>query len=151
MVSAELRAHFTSGRITVDDFSERLGDALRAETVADLNNTLRDLPPVPGSPRPWAAPVTVPDWDGRRPHRPSLQYVSCFGYRHTPEWAERSARRHLGRYMRVMALLIVIWALTGFGYFWPVWPMVFWGFFVGRRFIRARRYADSHAGSAPGY
>jgi hypothetical protein len=29
-----------------------------------------------------------------------------------------------------MALLIAIWALSGAGYFWPVWPLVGWGFFV---------------------
>ena len=26
-----------------------------------------------------------------------------------------------------MALLVVIWALTGAGYFWPIWPMLGWG------------------------
>ena len=37
---------------------------------------------------------------------------------------------HLWSYLQVMALLIVIWALTGADYFWPIWPMVGWGFFV---------------------
>jgi hypothetical protein len=27
-----------------------------------------------------------------------------------------------------MALLVAIWALTGMGYFWPVWPALGWGF-----------------------
>jgi hypothetical protein len=27
----------------------------------------------------------------------------------------------------VMVLLVVIWAVTGAGYFWPVWPMLGWG------------------------
>jgi hypothetical protein len=26
-----------------------------------------------------------------------------------------------------MALLLGIWALTGMGYFWPIWPMMGWG------------------------
>ena len=26
-----------------------------------------------------------------------------------------------------MALLLAIWALTGAGYFWPVWPALGWG------------------------
>jgi hypothetical protein len=34
---------------------------------------------------------------------------------------------HLRSYLAVMALLVVIWALTGMGYFWPVWPMLGWG------------------------
>jgi hypothetical protein len=34
---------------------------------------------------------------------------------------------HLRTYLGVMALLVVIWALTGMGYFWPIWPAVGWG------------------------
>ena len=30
-------------------------------------------------------------------------------------------------YVAVMALLVAIWALTGMGYFWPIWPMLGWG------------------------
>ena len=34
---------------------------------------------------------------------------------------------HLRSYLGVMALLVAIWALTGMGYFWPIWPMLGWG------------------------
>jgi hypothetical protein len=34
---------------------------------------------------------------------------------------------HLRLYLGVMALLVVIWALAGMGYFWPAWPAVGWG------------------------
>jgi hypothetical protein len=27
-------------------------------------------------------------------------------------------------------LLVAIWALTGMGYFWPVWPILGWGVFA---------------------
>ena len=27
-------------------------------------------------------------------------------------------------------LLVAIWALTGMGYFWPVWPILGWGMFA---------------------
>ena len=36
-------------------------------------------------------------------------------------------RRHragLARVVQIAALLVAIWALTGAGYFWPVWPIV---------------------------
>ena len=39
----------------------------------------------------------------------------------------REFREHLRTYLSVMALLVVIWALTGAGYFWPVWPILGWG------------------------
>lgn len=36
-------------------------------------------------------------------------------------------RLHLSLYGAVNCMLIVIWALTGMGYFWPVWPLMGWG------------------------
>jgi hypothetical protein len=39
-------------------------------------------------------------------------------------------RPELRVFVAVMALLILIWALSGAGYFWPLWPLVGWGFFV---------------------
>jgi hypothetical protein len=30
-------------------------------------------------------------------------------------------------YLIVNALLVVIWAATGAGYFWPIWPIAGWG------------------------
>ena len=39
-------------------------------------------------------------------------------------------------YLAVSALLIVIWALSGAGYFWPMWPILGWGLCVAPRFAR---------------
>ena len=54
-------------------------------------------------------------------------------------------REHLRTYLAVMALLVVIWALTGTGYFWPVWPALGWGIGLlshrGTRRIRPPRRA----------
>jgi hypothetical protein len=36
-------------------------------------------------------------------------------------------KSHLYAFLAVNAGLIAIWALTGMGYFWPVWPLVGWG------------------------
>ena len=36
-------------------------------------------------------------------------------------------REHLSVYLAVQTLLLAIWALTGMGYFWPVWPAMGWG------------------------
>ena len=35
---------------------------------------------------------------------------------------------HLRAYVSVSVMLVAIWALTGAGYFWPVWPALGWGF-----------------------
>lgn len=41
--------------------------------------------------------------------------------------AKRDFRTHLVVYLVVNAALVVIWAATGAGYFWPIWPIVGWG------------------------
>jgi hypothetical protein len=38
--------------------------------------------------------------------------------RHAPEWSV---------FLQVNALLIAIWAVSGAGYFWPAWVLVWWG------------------------
>jgi hypothetical protein len=37
---------------------------------------------------------------------------------------------HLRSYLTVMALLVAIWAASGMGYFWPIWPILGWGFAI---------------------
>ena len=36
----------------------------------------------------------------------------------------------LRTFVATSILLVAIWALTGMGYFWPVWPILGWGLFV---------------------
>ena len=36
----------------------------------------------------------------------------------------------LASFLATSVLLVAIWALTGMGYFWPVWPILGWGVFV---------------------
>ena len=40
--------------------------------------------------------------------------------------AKREFRVHLGIYVLVNTMLIVIWAATGANYFWPIWPIGGW-------------------------
>ncbi|MDH3248930.1 MAG: 2TM domain-containing protein [Acidimicrobiia bacterium] len=41
--------------------------------------------------------------------------------------ARRDFRTHAAVYVIVNALLVVIWAASGAGYFWPIWPIAGWG------------------------
>ena len=52
-------------------------------------------------------------------------------------------RPELGAFLATSVLLLAIWALTGMGYFWPVWPILGWGAFVvpGARERACRRSA----------
>ena len=40
---------------------------------------------------------------------------------------KRAYQRQVQQYLLVNAILIVIWAATGQGYFWPIWPIFGWG------------------------
>jgi hypothetical protein len=44
-----------------------------------------------------------------------------------PRRRDPSLRPHVTSYVLVMAGLVALWALSGFGYFWPIWPMLGWG------------------------
>ena len=41
--------------------------------------------------------------------------------------ARRALRTHALVYLAVNTLLVVIWAATGGGYFWPIWAIAGWG------------------------
>ncbi len=41
--------------------------------------------------------------------------------------SKRDFRNHLAIYVVINAMLVVIWAATGAGYFWPIWAMAGWG------------------------
>jgi DUF1707 SHOCT-like domain/2TM domain len=45
-------------------------------------------------------------------------------------WLRRWLQSHLATYAIVNGGLIAIWAAAGFGYFWPVWPMIGWGMVI---------------------
>jgi len=55
---------------------------------------------------------------------------------------------HLFVYLVVNSFLIGIWAFTGAGYFWPVWPMLGWGvpLMLGMRgcSVGSRRHELAH-------
>ena len=41
--------------------------------------------------------------------------------------AKRGFLQNLASYVVVNAFLVVVWALSGQGYFWPIWVMAGWG------------------------
>src|SRR3954454_14330160 len=101
-VAKRLREHYGEGRLSDDDLSERIDAAYRARTISELEALTVDLPSTQGP--------------GRRRPRSAL---------------ETSVRIHLTTYLVVNLLLIGIWAASGGGYFWPIWPILGWGIGVG--------------------
>jgi Domain of unknown function (DUF1707) len=95
-----LREHGAAGRLDVDELEQRIGAAYGARTRGDLAALLDDLPSAPAR---QTRPVVR-----NRTHRTH----------HGGDW---------GLFLRVSVLLILIWAVTGADYFWPVWPILGWG------------------------
>ena len=52
VTTRQLRECFAQGRLTIDEFNDRLGKALSATTQPELDRLNRDLPPVMSSPAP---------------------------------------------------------------------------------------------------
>jgi hypothetical protein len=40
---------------------------------------------------------------------------------------KRDLRGHVFIYVAVNAMLVAIWAITGSGFFWPIFPILGWG------------------------
>lgn len=96
--ATSLREHATAGRLTIDELDGRLEIALAARTQGELNALFDDLPVQPrGEPN-------------------SHDRAKVLG-----------VRIHTGAYLWASLAMIAIWAATGTGYFWPLWPIVGWG------------------------
>src|SRR6478736_4855292 len=50
-----------------------------------------------------------------------------------PRRSPQSHRAPAPSFMPIVLVLIAIWAITGAGYFWPIWPLVWFGFFAFAR------------------
>ncbi len=87
------------GRLDVDELEGRLDRAHAARTRAELAVLTRDLP------------VTAPT--SAKPVRPRRRH--------------QELGKHASVFLLVNVLLLGIWAASGGGYFWPVWPLLGWG------------------------
>lgn len=100
-----LREHTSAGRLTLDEFDGRVGEVMQSRTLADLRETLRDLP----LPMPVLATERVL---GRQLRR-------------------RRAMSHVRNFVGINSICIGIWAITGaqfsHGGFWPEWVLLFSG------------------------
>jgi hypothetical protein len=117
-----LTKHCGDGRITLDELEQRIELAFAAQTTAELRELVRDLPSdtqllgvtrVPPSPalQPHPSPTAPP---------PALRH-------HVAHGSEIALRVHTVVFLSVMALLVAIWVMAGFGYPWPIWVAMPWG------------------------
>jgi hypothetical protein len=121
-VTATLREHHAAGRLTMEEFQERLDRTYASKTLGELDALLADLPaidlyqlPIPASQPP--APTARPGLPGT-PLRTGALWRAAWA-----SWAS------------VSLVLIVIWLIAGAGYPWFVWPVGIWGAVMAARWI----------------
>jgi hypothetical protein len=109
-----LREHHAAGRLTTEEFGERLDRALVAKTVGDIDALLKDLPGIDF--------YRLPDASLTRYPRPRYAAPSGSG-RRSAAW-----RAAWGLWLTVSTVCFVIWGLTSApGYIWPLWVAGPWG------------------------
>jgi uncharacterized protein DUF1707/2TM domain-containing protein len=102
-----LKAHTVAGRLTAEELAARTETAHAARTAGELAETTRGLPALPRPPFLTRTADRIP------------------------------LRTHVGAYVVVSAVLVVVWAATrdpdpgatdeAFGLLWPFWIMLAWG------------------------
>jgi hypothetical protein len=112
-----LQQHHAEGRLTVDEFTDRMQRAFNARTFGELEPLTRDLPPLP---------PPLPE-----PRGPDPATVAKQRFYH-----------HLLSYTLVNAFLVSVWALGSVAsghlwFFWPSWTLLGWGLALGSHGIRA--------------
>ena len=121
-----LREHHAAGRLTAEEFNERLDQAYAAKTMGELDELMADLPAMDL--------YRLPDASLPRYRRPTpgagsyLQATQAHGGlarghgRFSPAW-----QAAWGSWFSVSLLLFVVWAISGAGYLWPLWVAAPWG------------------------
>jgi hypothetical protein len=107
-VAAVLREHTAQGRLTMEEFNERLEHVYQGRTHGDLQRLTADLPDIDLHTLPAAAPPPA-----KRPEGGN---------------AQKGIRAAWTAWASVVAVCSVIWAMSDFGgYFWPMWVAGPWG------------------------
>lgn len=93
-----LARHSGEGRLDPEELEARIQSAYAARTLGELEGLTGDLPVLdpPAVPAPELGP------DERK--------------------AQRRLQRVLGAYAVLVVFWVAIWAASGGGYFWPIWP-----------------------------
>lgn len=112
-VAALLGEHMAAGRLTVEEYDERLARAYAARTYGEFDQLTADLPATVPAPRPAPQPA---------PATPSA--VGTHGGWNGDPHSWRS-------WLTTSLIVITIWAATSlasweFHYFWPIWVIGPW-------------------------
>jgi hypothetical protein len=118
-VATVLGEHMAAGRLTVDEYDERLSRAYAARTYGELAQLTTDLPST---------------------HRPQAAQPAVHGHPHPARGACGAGPWNAGgstgaawrSWLSTALIVVTIWAITSiasssFLYFWPIWVIGPWG------------------------
>jgi hypothetical protein len=133
-----LREHHAAGRLTVEEFSERLDAAYEAKTLGQLHELLADLPNIDL--------YRLPEQSMRRDHASGSLVPGDQPGRLSPVW-----RHHWASWASVSILLFAIWlvsAITSHSVagLWFLWVTVPWGAILLSRWL----FGQHPNGGGPG-
>ena len=98
-----LRQHTAEGRITADEFEERMTAAYAARTMGALAELTTDLP------------VDLAEHARR--------HVELARQARPRRTLSRQMRQEISGVASLGVVLTTIWLISGAGYFWPAWPL----------------------------
>lgn len=113
-----MREAYAEGRLTNDEFQQRMAQAQQSKTFGELAALVSDLPVRPPTPASVAVPTPTPS--------PASSVA-------VPEPDEHGLRNGWLSWLGVSVLVNVIWAATWISnpsdppYYWPIWVMGPWG------------------------
>jgi Domain of unknown function (DUF1707) len=110
IVRGMLADAFADGRLTREEYDDRLTTLYASRTLGEASSLVTDLVPSDGPP---TAPASLPRADLRT--------------RGARKW-RKDVEESFGAFLVPSIVCTVIWiAVTGRGFFWPVFPMLFLG------------------------
>ena len=120
-VATVLGEHMAAGRLTIDEYEERLARAYAARTYGELDELTVDLPAT----RPAAAHPTA------RERAQEYGPAAC-GPLAGPCGRSRSLSYAWRSWLRTAVIVVAIWAISSIAastllFFWPIWVIVPWG------------------------
>jgi hypothetical protein len=118
--AALLRAHHAAGRLTAEEFGDRLDTALEAKTRGELDELMADLPAIDLYQLPDASLRRIPPH-----HRQSLLPAEGGGSPHPVRFTPGTVA--MGAWAVVSSALVAIWAVAavvGGGTWFPWWALV---------------------------
>lgn len=107
-----LREHHAAGRLTPEEFADRLDRALEAKTIGEIDGLLSDLPGIDL--------YRLPDAALTRQPLQARPVPAAYGHR--TAW-----RTAWGVWLAVAAVCLVVWGLSGGDTSWQLWIAGVWG------------------------